>query len=177
MIELLFVCLIIWMLYSWKTGKFSKENQEKNRAEFRKDWLKLKQDFKKAFTNSKSLEEDKLKLQAKKDYGYTLRILGKSKTNSSSDNNYKFSESIDEPDFEILYSSYNNPASYRKIKIIDLYNKKYDGEYYTYIDAYCFSAEDERTFRLDRIEQVKELSSGKIFFSQHEIEKIFKRNC
>lgn len=29
MIELLFVCLIIWMLYAWKTGKFSKENQEK----------------------------------------------------------------------------------------------------------------------------------------------------
>ncbi|AZC04907.1 hypothetical protein DKE50_016180 [Acinetobacter nosocomialis] len=115
-------------------------------------------------------------MQAKKDYEYTLKILGKSKTNSSSDH-YTFSESIDEPDFEILYSSYNNPASYRKIKIIDLYNKKYDGEYYTYIDAYCFSAEDERTFRLDRIEQVKELSSGKIFFSQHEIEKIFKRNC
>ncbi|HBM2026531.1 TPA: hypothetical protein LUK61_003435, partial [Acinetobacter baumannii] len=97
MIELLFVCLIIWMLYAWKTGKFSKENQEKNRAEFRKDWLKLKQDFKKAFTNSKSLEEDKLKLQSKKDYEYTLKILGKSKTNSSSDNHHTFSESIDEP--------------------------------------------------------------------------------
>lgn len=79
--------------------------------------------------------------------------------------------------FYILHITIPLHIGSRKIKIIDLYNKKYDGEYYTYIDAYCFSAEDERTFRLDRIEQVKELSSGKIFFSQHEIEKIFKRNC
>ena len=39
MIEILFVCLVIWFFYAWKTGKFSKEYQDKNNAE-------LKQSFK-----------------------------------------------------------------------------------------------------------------------------------
>lgn len=46
MIEILFLCLVIWIIYAWKTGKFSNEYQEKNNAEFKKAWNELKQSFK-----------------------------------------------------------------------------------------------------------------------------------
>ena len=57
MIEILFICLVIWIIYAWKTGKFSKENQDKNRAKLEQDWDKLKQDFRILFTTSKNTVE------------------------------------------------------------------------------------------------------------------------
>ncbi|MCU4483651.1 hypothetical protein [Acinetobacter ursingii] len=58
MIEILFICLVIWILYAWKTGKFSKESKEKNRAELKRDWNQLKQDFKVGFKKSESKPDD-----------------------------------------------------------------------------------------------------------------------
>lgn len=57
MIEILFICLVIWIIYAWKTGKFSQENQDKNQAKLEQDWDKLKQDFKTTFESSKNKNE------------------------------------------------------------------------------------------------------------------------
>lgn len=46
MIEILSICLVVWIFYAWRTGKFKKEYQEKNNAEFKQTWSNLKQSFK-----------------------------------------------------------------------------------------------------------------------------------
>lgn len=209
MVEILFICLVVWIIYAWKTGKFSKEYQDKNNAEMKKEWIELKQDFKPKNNSIKleqvssptlsqkqrkksqeerikeaeklaeklgtksQIQDEKFRKQAQKDYEYTLKILGKSKTDTSLNyDDYSFSDSHDEPEFEI---SYNNPPSFRKIKIYELYSKKYDGEFFTYVDAYCFSAEDDRTFRIDRINHIEELNTGNFYFSTKDIKQILKK--
>lgn len=52
MIEILFICLIAWGFYAWRTGKFKKEYQDKNNAELKKAWTDLKENLKSTNPNS-----------------------------------------------------------------------------------------------------------------------------
>lgn len=170
MIELLFVCLIIWMFYAWKTGKFSKENQEKNRAEFRKDWLKLKQDFKKAFTNSKSIEEDKLKLQAKKDYEYSLKLLGKSKPANSiphSSTNYGHLPNIQYYRYVLEYKDSNGKITIRGVDITTVHKGYQNTRWYFNADT----DDGERTFKSQRVIRLKDQWTNTVYETAEEIRK------
>ncbi|MBF7687725.1 hypothetical protein [Acinetobacter rathckeae] len=46
MIIFFILLFCFWLFYAVVTGQFSKENQEKNNAKFKKDWANLKEDFK-----------------------------------------------------------------------------------------------------------------------------------
>lgn len=46
MIEILFICLVVWIIYAWKTGKFKKEYQNKNNAKLKQEWGEIKDQYK-----------------------------------------------------------------------------------------------------------------------------------
>lgn len=77
-----------------------------------------------------------------------------------------------EPEFEIEYRDFYGSASTRKIAIINVDKRDKN---LTYVVAYCFSAHDKRTFRLDRLVCVTELANNHLLSDEKEMSKVFKR--
>lgn len=158
MVELFFLLLLIGCGYCWKTGKFSKEYQAKQKEKSKQEWAKLKSEFKQFTQRKKQTQQQKIDLEIN-----GIRQLGKTRSSSGA-NHYNYS-----PEFSITYTDSNDNVSLRDIAVIKRY--KNGGSYY--IDAYCFEAQDRRTFRIDRINSVKVIKTGQSVASENEIIKLF----
>lgn len=139
MFELFALALVIWVIYCFATGKFSKENQEKNKQEFDKSMKELKD----AFNNMKSeIKTEEVKKTS-------------SPVFSKKGNNLKTR-------ITITYKDYDGDESYRTIQPERIYK---DGKFW-YIDAFCESAQAERTFRSDRIIDLMNLKTNEFMSNQ-----------
>ncbi|WP_318342452.1 hypothetical protein [Acinetobacter sp. 16] len=198
MIEILFICLVIWILYAWKTGKFSKESQEKNRAELKRDWNKLKQNFKTSFkkpeskpdddrkdeiskpiltqkqrelqkkerikyaeelakkhgTRSEVIDEEKRKLQAQRDYEYTLKLLGQSGTSRYTDDDtvYRSLPEIPYYRYVLEYRDASGSVTIRGIDITRIHKGYQNTRWYFEADT----DDGERTFKSQRVIRLKD---------------------
>lgn len=125
MFELFALAFVVWVIYCFATGKFSKENQEKNKQELDKSFQELKDTFKNhPFKSEPKKEKPSEPIRVFKNKGNDLKTR-----------------------FTITYKDYDGDESYRTIQVKRIYK---DGKHW-YIDAFCESAQAERTFRSDRI--------------------------
>lgn len=198
MIEILFIFLVVWILYSWKTGKFSKENQEKNREELKRDWNKFKQHFKTGFKNHKAepvnyqkdeiskpilsqkqieleqkkrvkhaeelaekhgtrsevMDEEKRKLQAQRDYEYTLKLLRKPEVSHYIDDDIHHRNLPEIPYYRYVleYRDASGSITIRGINITIVYKGYQNTRWYFKADT----DDGERTFKSQRVMRLKD---------------------
>ncbi|MEB3755102.1 hypothetical protein [Acinetobacter sp. MD2(2019)] len=211
MIEIFLICLIAWIIYAWKTGKFSKEYQEKNNAELKQAWNKLKHDFKKPFntannnagspindgdtppvlapkakplslkerqkqadelakklgTRSEVIDEEKRKLQAQRDYEYTLKLLGKSGTSryTDDDTTYRSLPKFSNYRYVLEYRDASGSVTIRGIDIISVHKGYQNTRWYFEADT----EDGERTFKSQRVIRLKDQWTNTIYATAEQV--------
>lgn len=148
MIEILFICLVVWIIYAWRTGKFKKEYQDKNNAELKQAWTDLKSSFKQKNDKSVFISENK-------------------REDGSTD--FAFEKS-----FRIAYKSAGDKITVRDIDIVELQKNKFNDETFYYLDAYCFEVKADRTFRVDRIIELYDYQTSFKYSNYNEILKFLR---
>lgn len=151
MIEIFAIILICWCVYFFATGKHKKEYQEENNRQFKEEWGQLKLDFKKIWKPGIKVEtKNHVEIEIAE-----IKALG---------GQQHFCK--------IHYSDFGENFSVRDININNVYQ---DGKYW-YLDAFCHFAEDDRTFRLDRIEMLECKHLYFHSFENKEIGMFLKKN-
>jgi len=125
MIEFIAVLLTLWCIYCFATGKFKNEYQDQQK-------VKLKQNFEKIKQNLKNILNKNQHFEVKKEIESLRKLNPRNQ------------------DYRIHYEDFNKDFSVRIISIDRLYKENR----HWYIDAYCHSVRDDRTFRVDRIQYI-----------------------
>lgn len=165
MIEILFLCLVIWIIYAWKTGKFSKEYQQKSNAELKQAWNELKQSFKQKDIQADAKNE-KLKIQIQQDYEYTLSLRNNSKFDTNLYNSPDDLPDIPSYRYVIEYKNGKGNETVRGIDILAVH-KHSNNRWYFLADT----DEGERTFKSQRVIRLKDQWSQQIFATSKNIRK------
>ncbi|MDH1070222.1 hypothetical protein N5B96_12170 [Acinetobacter johnsonii] len=167
MIEILFICLIIWIIYAWRTGKFSKEYQDKNNAELKKAWKELKETF--TQNNSKISETDKKRnLQAQKDYEYTLKLRNKTIHSDSDSRSYDLEDELPVISLYRYVIEYKDGKGNNTIRGIDITAvHKHPNNNRWYFLANTDSG--NRTFKSQRVIQLKDQWCNQIYKTSQSI--------
>ncbi|MFC2996339.1 WYL domain-containing protein [Acinetobacter sichuanensis] len=204
MIEILSIFLVAWIIYAWKTGKFKKEYQEKNNEELKKTWTDLKQSLKSTNSNlltsddlnnkksEKTLSQKQQKLSLKEHKKHAKLLAHKFDTRTqipeitiqhkrispkcTSNNKNTHLNDFYTPEFEITYQSMGNHISIRDICFLELIKKDFEHNEYYYVEAFCFSSNDLRSFRVDRIIKIYDYESNKEYLDYKEILNLLKFN-
>lgn len=158
MIEVLFVCLVAWIIYAWKTGKFSKEYQEKNNAELKQAWKELKETFAK---NNSNIDK-KQDLHVIKDHEYTLRLRNKTICSDSEIKPYILEDDlpiIPLNRYVIEYKDSKGNITVRGIDITAVHKHYNNNRWYFLADT----DDGSRTFKSQRVIKLKDQWSNQIY--------------
>lgn len=148
MIEFLAICLIIWTIYLWKAGKFSKDSQAKEHAELNENWQKFKVNLKTIFNSKNQISTPNKVLPI------TTSFKGE-KGSSPIPAGYRYI---------LEYQDRFANDSIRYINILSAH-KEY-GNNRWYFEAECaLSGNDERTFKSERVVSLTDTWTGRIYNS------------
>ena len=203
MIEILFICLVVWIIYAWRTGKFKKEYQDKNNAELKQAWTDLKGSFKpnnidslKSDINTEdtkpilSQKQQKLSLKEREKHA---ELLGKkfgtrtqspeisiphqkiSIKNTQNNNIEIHNDKFYTPEYEITYQSMGKNITTRDICFLELTKKEFDNHDYYYVEAFCFETQELRSFRVDRIIKLYDYNTTAEYVNYDEILRFVKK--
>ncbi len=134
-----------------KTNIHLNENLKNNKSIFKENWTKYKNDLKEEWKKTKAkMEEHSKAIVEKNKVAKEMAALEKMSNQPHHLNQFHHLGYEDDkhfsygytPTFSIQYESANGEISSRNIDPLDFEKKKYDGEYYYYVNAFCFSAED-----------------------------------
>ena len=195
MIEILFICLVLWIIYAWKSGKFKKEYQDKNNTELKQAWNDLKQGFKtknKVMLDTDTAESNQFPSQKQKNnflknrekYAEELAKKHGTRTqipeiaiphqkisikNTQNNNIENHNDEFYTREYEITYQSMGKNITTRDIEFLELTTKDFDSQKFYYIEAFCFEAQELRSFRVDRIIDLYDYQTGIRYFSYSQI--------
>ncbi|MGI1191482.1 WYL domain-containing protein [Acinetobacter baumannii] len=186
MIEILFICLVVWIIYAWKTGKFKKEYQDKNNAE-----LEQSENGENLLTvSSLSQKQKKSSLKQREKYAEELAKKHGTRTqnteitiphqkisinNTQKNDIENHNDEFYTPEYEITYQSMGKDITTRDICFLELTKKEFDNHKYYYLEAFCFETQELRSFRVDRIIKLYDYNTTAEYVNYDEILRFVKK--
>ena len=180
MIEILCICLVLWIIYAWKSGKFKKEYQDKNNVELKQ----VENNENLLAVSSLSQKKKKLSLKQREKYAEELAKKHGTRTqnpeiaiphqkisikNTQNNNIENHNDEFYTPEYEITYQSMGKNITTRDIEFLELTTKDFDSQKFYYIEAFCFEAQELRSFRVNRIIDLYDYQTGIRYFSYSQI--------
>ena len=180
MIEILFICLVVWIIYAWKTGKFKKEYSDKNSAELEQS----ENDENLLTVSSLSQKQKKSSLKQREKYAEELAKKHGTRTqnpeitiphqkislkNTQNNDIENHNDEFYTLEYEITYQSMGKDITTRDICFLELTKKEFDNNNYYYVEAFCFETHELRSFRVDRIVELYDYQTGIRYFSYSQI--------